>query len=186
MAPSHCKVLQVNLQHSESATAQLRRWLEVNPTSIALIQEPWIRNTRINGLCNTGGNLVYNTHYKPRSCIYISRNIMAQPLTQFCSRDVCAIKLLRTQNSSLPEIVLASTYMAAEDEPPPVEMNNLIRYCERERLELVISADCNGHHNLWGMETNNKRAQDWQLNTYPTGTCRMSYPAPTTDGFGTT
>ncbi|XP_063533638.1 uncharacterized protein LOC134743937 [Cydia strobilella] len=82
---------------------------------------------------------------------------MAQPLTQFCSRDVCAIKLLRTQNSSLPEIVLASTYMAAEDEPPPVEMNNLIRYCERERLELVISADCNGHHNLWGMETNNKR-----------------------------
>ncbi|XP_063541837.1 uncharacterized protein LOC134750559 [Cydia strobilella] len=111
---------------------------------------------------------------------------MAQPLTQFCSRDVCAIKLLRTQNSSLPEIVLASTYMAAEDEPPPVEMNNLIRYCERERLELVISADCNGHHNLWGMETNNKRAQDWQLNTYPTGTCRMSYPAPTTDGFGTT
>ncbi|XP_048004470.1 uncharacterized protein LOC125240570 isoform X2 [Leguminivora glycinivorella] len=47
--------------------------------------------------------------------------------------------------------------MAAEDEPPPVEMNNLIRYCEREGLELVISADCNGHHNLWGMETNNKR-----------------------------
>ncbi|CAH2108833.1 unnamed protein product [Euphydryas editha] len=89
----NCSVLQINLHHSITATAQLRKWLEVHPTALALIQDPWIRQGRICGFSNTG---------------------------EFCSRDLCAISLLDTTTHQ-PKIVVASAYMPDGDMPPPPE-----------------------------------------------------------------
>ncbi|KAG7298773.1 hypothetical protein JYU34_017193, partial [Plutella xylostella] len=52
--PSNLSVIQTNLQHKQIAAATLRRQLEVNTGTIALIQEPWIRGSRICGLSNIG------------------------------------------------------------------------------------------------------------------------------------
>ena len=158
--PPNCKVLQANLHHSITATAQTRKWLEVNNTAVALIQEPWISRGRICGLSNLGGKLITGMYLdKPRTCIYVSKNIQAQPLTEFCSRDVCAIKLLADIGSGLPEVVMASAYMPEEDDPPPHDLTRLISDCESKGLDLLVAADSNSHHQLWGMSRCNGRGK---------------------------
>ncbi|XP_063536077.1 uncharacterized protein LOC134751034 [Cydia strobilella] len=47
--------------------------------------------------------------------------------------------------------------MPGEDEPPPAELQRLVSHCERAGLALIIGADSNAHHPLWGMETSNNR-----------------------------
>ncbi|KAI5643674.1 hypothetical protein NE865_04265 [Phthorimaea operculella] len=47
-----------------TGTAQARKWLEVNHTAIALIQEPWVSGGRIRGLFNLG-ELVVVSAYMP-------------------------------------------------------------------------------------------------------------------------
>ncbi|CAG4941126.1 unnamed protein product [Colias eurytheme] len=71
---------------------------------------------------------------------------------EFCSRDVCAILLLG-DNNYRPNIVIASTYMPADEDPPPREFARLVEYCAGEGLELIAGTDCNAHHPLWGMPT---------------------------------
>ncbi|XP_045540951.1 uncharacterized protein LOC123722613 [Papilio machaon] len=47
---NHTQFLQINLHHSETATAQLRKWLEAHTNTVALIQEPWVRADKVLGL----------------------------------------------------------------------------------------------------------------------------------------
>ncbi|CAH2094545.1 unnamed protein product [Euphydryas editha] len=206
---SPCNVLQANLHHSITATAQLRRWLELNSTALALIQEPWVRQGRICGLPNTGGKLIqYTGPESPRSCIFITNNLLAQPLTEFFSRDICAITLLDTTTHQ-PKMAVASVYMPDEDSPPPEDLAKLVSHCENTKLELLVATDCNGYHPLWGMQFSNERGRQlveylllslegakllstspWQQKEcqtiYPTGMCRGKLPAQTTDGYPST
>ncbi|CAK1588958.1 unnamed protein product [Parnassius mnemosyne] len=152
---SKTSLVQANLHHSETASAQLRKWLEVQRTAIALIQEPWVGAGKIKGLNNLKGKLFYSSeHDKPRACIYTTKDICAQPLTDFCSRDMYAVAIQYTQESRL---VVASVYMPEEDTPPPHDLSRLVNFCERTGLEVVIGTDSNAHHPLWGMEKPNER-----------------------------
>lgn len=157
---STCKVLQANLHHSQTATAQLRKWLEAQHTAIALIQEPWIRAGRIQGLSSLGGKLLVSTdHDKPRSCIYTTHNIKTQPLTEFCCRDISAARLLIQRGDTETAVVFVSAYMPEAEDPPPHDLARLVTYCESAGLEVVIGADANAHHPLWGMDTQNARGK---------------------------
>lgn len=154
-----CSVLQANLHHSQPAMAQLRKWLEVKSTALALIQEPWIRQGRICGIPSKGGKLIHHTGPEsPRSCIFVTNNLLVQPLTEFCSRDLCAIALLDTTTHQ-PTMVVASAYMPEEDPPPPEDLAKLVSHCESTKLELLVGTDCNGHHPLWGMRSTNDRGK---------------------------
>ncbi|CAK1598330.1 unnamed protein product [Parnassius mnemosyne] len=154
---SKTSLVQANLHHSETASAQLRKWLEVQRTAIALIQEPWVGSGKIKGLNNLKGKLFYSSeHDKPRACIYTTKDICAQPLTDFCSRDMYAVAIQYTQESRL---VVASVYMPEEDTPPPHDLSRLVNFCERTGLEVVIGTDSNAHHPLWGMEKPNERGK---------------------------
>ncbi|XP_026316721.1 uncharacterized protein LOC113227862 [Hyposmocoma kahamanoa] len=161
-SPNNCTVIQCNLHHSQTATVQLRKWLEANDTAVALIQEPWIgARGQINGLSHLRGKLLSTTiSDKPRTCIYYSNKLHIQPLTQFCSRDLCAVKLLADAATGLPEVVLASVYMAETDVPPPQEMVQLINHCEQNGQHIVVATDSNAHHPLWGMELANERGKN--------------------------
>lgn len=157
---SPLSIIQTNLQHSQTATACLRRALEMKPRTIALIQEPWIRNNRICGLGNIGGKLILDTQGtdKPRTCAYIPKDVPTTTLTQLCSRDLTAVRL--KTDGDAPDIVLASVYMPGEDEDcPPKEMADLVRYCEDANLDLVICTDSNAHHPLWGCNKANTRGE---------------------------
>lgn len=155
-----CKILQANLQHSQTATAQLRRWLGANSTAVALIQEPWINRGSIRGLANLRGKLFGTTdHDNPRTCIITTNNIPAQPLTEFCSRDLCAIRLQLPDTARCRELVVASAYMPAEDNPPPHDLCRLVDHSEKSGLQLIVGADSNAHHPLWGMPDMNSRGK---------------------------
>lgn len=158
---SICKTVQANLHHSRTATAQIRKWLEDNDEAIALIQEPWIRSNIICGLNRFSGKLFYSSgDSPPRTCIVATDKIQAQILTQFCSSDLTTIKLKQSQDPRTPELVVASAYMPEGDTAPPESLVELVRFCEQNKMELVIGTDSNAHHQLWGMPSNNKRGED--------------------------
>lgn len=156
-----CSILQANLHHSETATAQIWKWLEANKTAVILIQEPWVRKGAICGLRNIGGKLtVYTGPDNPRTCIYTTSNLYVEPLTSFCSRDLCAVKVRGAQVASdLSEVVLASAYMPEAEDPPPHDLTRLVAHCEESKLQLIVATDSNAHHPLWGMKTSNNRGK---------------------------
>ncbi|CAF4826717.1 unnamed protein product [Pieris macdunnoughi] len=164
-APPHRRtdLIQANLQHSQTASASLRRLLETNPKTIAAIQEPWIRNGKICGLGCTGGKLLLDTSVSnPRTCIILPKHVPAFLINELCSRNLTAIRLPRDNQ---PDVVLASAYLPGDEDVPTPELGLLADYCEREKLELIIAADSNAHHTLWGNASTNTRdhIQDWHV-----------------------
>ena len=86
------RVLQINLQHSRAASAALTRTM--GDYDIALIQEPWVSRGKILGLSGINGELIYSRSTKtPRACIIAKNNVKILPLTDFCFRDLAAVKL---------------------------------------------------------------------------------------------
>ncbi|CAB3261689.1 unnamed protein product [Arctia plantaginis] len=153
--------IQTNLQHSHTATANLRRELEVKTNTVALIQEPWIRKGRICGLNNIGGKILLSTTIdNPRTCIYTPKHACTTLMTEFCSRDLTSIRL-KEPSSNLPDVVIASAYLPGDADIPTPELAALAHHCEREGLELIISADTNAHHALWGSRSNNRRGEEF-------------------------
>ena len=115
-AHNSLNIIQTNLQHKQIAAATLRRVLEVDNKTVALIQEPWIKNNRVCSLNNKNGKLLLdNTVDKPRTCIVVPKTITTVLLNQFCSRDLTAAKII-TENQTV--LVLASVYMPNEGEVP--------------------------------------------------------------------
>ena len=156
-AHNSLNIIQTNLQHKQIAAATLRRVLEVDNKTVALIQEPWIKNNRVCGLNNKNGKLLLdNTVDKPRTCIVVPKTITTVLLNQFCSRDLTAAKII-TENQTV--LVLASVYMPNEGEVPAKELAELVQHCETQDWDLIISADCNAHHPLWGSKDINKRGE---------------------------
>ncbi|XP_045541475.1 uncharacterized protein LOC123722971 [Papilio machaon] len=47
--------------------------------------------------------------------------------------------------------------MPEAEDPPPAELARLTHYCESAGLEILIGADTNAHHQLWGMDRSNDR-----------------------------
>ncbi|XP_045453518.1 uncharacterized protein LOC123662762 [Melitaea cinxia] len=56
---------------------------------------------------------------------------------------------------------MASAYLPGDADIPTPELAALAEYCERQGLELIISADSNAHHALWGSKDNNQRGEDF-------------------------
>ena len=64
--------IQVNLQHCRAATYLLSTKLHGN--FIGLIQEPWIRNKKVNGLSGTEHTVQYAfSTERPRTCIVVQK-----------------------------------------------------------------------------------------------------------------
>ncbi|XP_075981173.1 uncharacterized protein LOC142979852 isoform X1 [Anticarsia gemmatalis] len=47
--------------------------------------------------------------------------------------------------------------MPSDGETPTRELAELVQHCETQDWELIIAADCNAHHPLWGSKDTNKR-----------------------------
>ncbi|KAL0894639.1 hypothetical protein ABMA27_013193 [Loxostege sticticalis] len=129
LAPKSLTIIQTNLQHKQIAAATLRRVLEEDNKTVALIQEPWIRNNKICGLNNI---------------------------------NLTAVKINSAEDQTT--LVLASVYMPGEDDIPAKELAELIQHCEANKWDVIIAADCNAHHPLWGSMDTNKRGE--QLTEY--------------------
>jgi hypothetical protein len=67
----------------------------------------------------------------------------------FC-RDLLAV--LIKYNEEDRRLVVCPIYLPydSEDPPPSKEFEDLVRYCEKETLCLVVGCDSNAHRTVWG------------------------------------
>jgi len=66
---------------------------------------------------------------------------------------------MRKEQSEAWLYVLHSCPYDSEDPPPSKEFKDLVRYCEKENLYLVVGCDSNEHHSVWGSTNCNSRGE---------------------------
>ena len=98
-------------------------------------------------------------HGLTRAGIYISaaKSFSFLPLAEFTGRDVSA-GLLESGELSKP-IIIASVYMDGLIASIPELFLNLIEYCKRERIPLLVGSDTNAWSSFWSSPEDNKRGE---------------------------
>lgn len=162
-------VKQINLHHCKGATSLICNNLQhmhtknQNQNLIALVQEPWIKNNIIQGIDEKQFNLFYTKQAgtPPRACIITTKNVCAIQLPQLCTSDICTIKATITANNASEELLLCSIYMPYDqnDHVPALDARRIIEYSENSGIPIIISADSNAHHTVWGSNDINRRGE---------------------------
>ena len=124
---------------------------------IILIQEPWVNNLKICGLSLKGYNLFQGKiNCKVRTCILVKQQLNAFLIENFSNEDLTTIAL------ELPgrNIWLSAAYMPYEEEAPPSALvRKLVQKCNMSNQSIIIAADANAHHYVWGSSNVNKRGE---------------------------
>ena len=150
---------QINLQHCKAASAELSRRFSLNQFDIGLIQEPYIFKDKVKGL-DLGDIVYFPSGSKPRTCIYIKRNIKYSTLPQFCTGDETTIKVfLRDASGCEFEVILCSAYCPFDSasDPPSRSLIELTNFAKSTNKHLIIACDSNAHNVVWGSSDTNTR-----------------------------
>ncbi|GAB0093494.1 uncharacterized protein DMENIID0001_086410 [Sergentomyia squamirostris] len=130
---------------------------------IGLFQEPWIVFGTVRGISSRRGNLFYSHrgNDKVRACIFVTKDLNVLFLPQYSSGDLAVVKVGLKTHCGSKDIVFASAYLPYDstDLPPTAELANLVDVCQRNSWELVIGADTNSHHIVWGSTGTNRRGE---------------------------
>ena len=78
-------------------------------------------------------------------------------LPQFSDRDAATVSVTFTVHNRDHTVIISSVYMAIEDQPPPLRMEQLTQHCMANNLPLIIASDTNSHHPSWGSGDYNHR-----------------------------
>jgi hypothetical protein len=89
------------------------------------------------------------------------RNEMAWMLPVFSCRDLVAVTIKYNEEGVERRLVVCIAYLPydSEDPPPSKELEDLVCYCEKENLYLVVGCDSNAHHSVWGSTNCNSRGE---------------------------
>ncbi|KAJ8910203.1 hypothetical protein NQ315_014374 [Exocentrus adspersus] len=146
-SPLSLKCTQINLQHCIAATSLISQQLAAGHTHAVLIQEPWVGQGSVKGLSRKWGHVYVSSDQTPRACIYTSKQVTATKLTNFCFRDLVAIKVTVGRSC----YILCSAYLPYESPtPPPRQLMELVEWCKSNNLPLIVGCDANAHHTCWG------------------------------------
>ncbi|KAL1446330.1 hypothetical protein WDU94_005475 [Cyamophila willieti] len=152
-------VVQINLHHAKAASATFTKLILERNIKLALIQEPYVVKGRVAGLSACNGNVIYDVSSpKPRTCIYISKEVQYLPLWNYTSDDMTVVKLKHQEGGVSKELIVCSCYLPYE-KPDPVsrELQNLVNHAEGERLDYILGVDANAHHAAWASRDTNNR-----------------------------
>jgi hypothetical protein len=140
---SNSSFSQANLQHSIAVSGILTRTVGVKGVDVVLIQEPWYRNGSVSRLTIPGYNL-YSAGRKdrPRSSI-LARNMDIWMLPGFSCRDLVAVLVKYNKEGVQRQLVVCSAYLPYDSEEPPQsrELEELMCYCENEKIQLLVGCD---------------------------------------------
>ena len=153
--------IQANLQHSIAASRILTRRVGVKGIDMALIQELWYCGGCIRGINIPGYSLFsVNGIDRPRACI-LMRNKTTWMLPGFSCRDLVAVLIKYNKEGVRQRLVVCSAYLPhdSENPPPSKELEDLVRYCEKKNLYLVVGCDSKAHHSVWGSTNCNSRGE---------------------------
>ncbi|XP_017888672.1 uncharacterized protein LOC108630116 [Ceratina calcarata] len=153
------KVAQINLHRSRAATGALANIMYKYKIDVALIQEPWTVGDRIKGMGMIGRVINKNTDERPRSCIVHTDKIKPIILPQFSDKDITTTLLENDRGTArTTKIVIVSMYMPHnERDPITTTMDSLIDWCTHQGINIIIGADANACHTLWGSTRTNER-----------------------------
>jgi len=136
--------IQANLQHSIAASRILTRTVGIKGIDMALIQEPWYCGGCIRGL-NIPGYTLFSVNGidRPRACI-LTRNETAWMLPGF------EFFIKYNEEGVERRLVVCPAYLHYdfEDPPPSKEFEDLVHYCEKENLCLVVGCESSAHHSV--------------------------------------
>ena len=144
--------IQANSQHSIAASGILTRTVGVKGIDKALIQEPCYRDGCVGGLVIPGYTLhTLRGKDRPRACI-VPRNMNIWELSGFSCRDLVAVLVQYDEDGAERRLVVCSAYLPYdfEDPPPSWELEDLVRYCKNENIQLLVGCDSNAQHTAWG------------------------------------
>jgi hypothetical protein len=151
--PTGCKFIQMNLKHSKAATVLLCQKLAIGQIDIAPIQEHWVYEDQIRGLCNRRGGLFsIEPSIAPRCCTFVRNTIPAFLLSELCSRDVTMVRMTYTSGGSTRELTVTSVYLAFDSDKPPMSkgLREVVDYYSRKTMQLITACDANALHIIWG------------------------------------
>jgi hypothetical protein len=76
------------------------------------------------------------------------------------------VRVMYNIGGSNRELIVTSAYLPYDsDEPPPSKgLREVVDYCSRNRLQLIVGCNANAHHIIWGSTDIN-----------PRGECLMEY-----------
>ncbi|EDW05226.1 GH22569 [Drosophila grimshawi] len=126
---------------------------------LALIQEPWVNNV-IKGLFIADSKVIWDGRDPaPRACMMVRKSINFTILSEFLTRD-CVPILVYTKG-------IVSAYFAKYTPCPQPEEENLVEYCRKEKIPVLIGCDANAHHTIWGgsdinLRGRNPRKTNWE------------------------
>lgn len=174
---SKIDVKQINLHHSKSATSLICNHMNAMHTKktqnlVVLIQEPWIKKNDkksksnkkyIQGFDENAVDLFYNKDNNdiPRTCIVTTKGLKATMLPQFSSRDITTIVVNVQNGNNNEELLFSSVYMPYEERIniPDKTARDAIEHSASSGIPIIIGADCNAHHSLWGSSDINMRGE---------------------------
>jgi hypothetical protein len=147
---STISLIQANLQHIIAASRIFTRTVGIKGIDMALIQEPWYHGGCIRGLNIPGYSLFSVNGIDRPSAGILMRNETAWMLPGSSCRDLVAVLIKYNEEGVERRLVICSSYLPydSEDPPPSKEFEDLVRYCEKENLYLVVGCDSNAHHSV--------------------------------------
>ena len=156
------RIAQINLQHARAPTAVLRRHLDICTMKIVLIQEPYFYKDSFGELDAANGTIIFKqSNLRPRSCIFVSKDINFHKIDRFCNTDFVTINLKYKLKNIETSIILCSAYFPYDSTspPPPKEIVDLVQYAKDLNTPLILGCDSNAHHLAWGSTDTNTRGE---------------------------
>lgn len=128
------KFIQINLHHCKLASAELNRRQCNGDFHIGLIQEPWIKGNKIQGITNQFNKVIYNTNSKtPRAAIVVDRNTKFLPIPDIINDDCAAITTTFNEGGSIKEVIVASIYFPGDQQIPDDNLKKLLKFADKKK-----------------------------------------------------
>ena len=149
------KCLQINLQHSRVATANLLKIMEEENTDIACIQEPYMVGNKIGGIPLSLMVLTIGARKKRAAIVINNKNIDTLLITQLSDEDVTVMET-RVGSATL---VIASMYFDIKRsiEIDLNKMQAIITYAKE--MGIIFAIDSNARSTTWHDILTNKRGK---------------------------
>ena len=169
-------ITQLNAGKRQPAMREIALKASRGESDILLLQEP--QTCKRNGIFNIPGGISSysrnnNANKAARTAVWIKNSLVNSlkpfELTQHTSRDLATVLIEIPTGNKTQKIVIASLYCPSNDttnkfisDPINEDLINLVNYCAKEKLGLVVGADANAHSFLWGENHTDTRGGNFE------------------------
>ena len=158
------EIFQLNVHKSNySAAAFSKQLYQPDMMSVGLVQEPWHQKGKVGGLKGPNHILFQvpaAADQRPRAAVICSKELRPVLLNQLSSLDIVAVQTtVGLAGQPDKKIVFVSAYLAGDEPIPEDRLRAISDFCLQTESELVLGADANSHHGVFGSSDTNPRGE---------------------------